>query len=137
MKFYRKPKENNPKGKSYVVYMELDYGKSHYVCDITDESGDEATAMNELGLTLRARLTRSKGVYAMLEGCVFDPKRLLKSVCGITDYTAEPKIGGIYKDGYTMLTIFADGCVNKYMIFSESTLKSLVSSIKERMEKQV
>ena len=135
MKFYRKPHEDNPRGTNYAVYMESNYGRTHYVCEMTDESGDEAKAINELGLTLRARLTRSKGVYAMLEGSIFDPNRLLKSVCEISNYTVEPFIGGLYKDGYTLLTITADGCVNKYLIFSEPTLKTLVSSIKERMEK--
>lgn len=134
MKFYREPKpEKNPDGTKYSVYMEND-GRTHYVCDMTDGTDLEATAANTLGLTLRARLTRSKGDFAMLEGDVFDPARLLKSVCSITEHTLEPFKGGVYKDGYTLLTIRADGCVNKYLIFSERRLKDLVDSIKAKLK---
>lgn len=132
MKFYREPKtEENSEGKKYSVYMAHN-GRTHYVCDMFDGSSLDATAANNIGLTLRARLTRSKGEYAMLEGEVFNPTRLLQSICGITDYTVEPFMGGIYKDGYTLLTIKADGCVNKYLIFSEFLLRKLVDSIKAK-----
>lgn len=134
MNFYREPKtEKNPAGTRYSVYMQNN-GKTHYVCDIDDGAGSDATAVNNLGLTLRARLTRSKGEYAMLEGEVFNPTRLLQSVCGITGHTVEPFMGGIYKDGYTLLTIKADGCVNKYLIFSDRKLRELVGSIKAKLK---
>ena len=125
--------ENNPDGKHYSVYMELS-GRTHYVCDLISDGGEDAASVNNLGLTLRARLTRSKGSYAMLEGEVFNPNRLLEAACDITAYSVDPFIGGKYKDGYTLLTVTADGCVNKYLVFSEATLKTLVNQIKKRVK---
>lgn len=135
MNFYKTKKgENNPDGKTYAVYMELDK-KEHYVCGMTDGSTAEDIASNELGLTLRSRLTRSSGKYAMLEGSIFDPERLLKAACEINDVKKEAFIGGDYKDGYTLLTVTADGCVNKYMIFSRYMLDSLVDKLEARIKK--
>lgn len=96
---------------------------------MVDGDTGEDTAANELGLTLRARLTRSKGKYAMLEGTIFNPERLLDSACGITGHMTEEFIGGEYKDGYTLLTVTADGCTNKYMIFSKFMLTTLLKRI--------
>jgi len=107
---------------------------NHYVCDMTDGNAAEDIASNELGLTLRARLTRSKGKYVMLEGTIFNPERLLEAACEITDFKKEEFIGGEYKDGYTLLIITADGCINKYMIFSKSMLTSLTSKLDARLK---
>lgn len=78
-------------------------------------------------------MTRSNGVYAMLEGEIFNPDSLLRAACTITEYAVEPFIGGVYKDGYSLLTVVADGCVNKFRVFSELKLKELVNAIKVRM----
>ena len=135
MNFYKTKKgENNPDGKTYAVYLELDRNE-HYVCDMVDGSTEEDTAVNELGLTLRSRLTRNHGKYAMLEGSIFDPERLLKAACEINDFKKEAFIGGEYKDGYTLLSVTADGCVNKYMIFSRYLLDSLVDKLETRIKK--
>jgi hypothetical protein len=115
--------------------MELDRNE-HYVCDLVVSDAAEDIAANELGLTLRSRLTRSKGRYAMLEGSIFDPERLLKAACGITGYKKDVFTGGEYKKGYTLLTITADGCVNKYMIFSALLLESLTKSLDQRIKNQ-
>ena len=110
MNFYKVQKnQSNPDSQRYAVYMTHD-NKAHYVCDMTDGSFAEDAALNELGLTLRARLTRSKGKYAMLEGSIFNPERLLDAACEITDFSTEEFTGGDYKNGYTLLTIAADGC---------------------------
>lgn len=54
MTLHREPKQQGgPDRKRYTVYMESG-SKTHYVCDMADGSGDEATAINSLGLTLRA-----------------------------------------------------------------------------------
>jgi hypothetical protein len=101
----------------------------HYVCDLVDSDAVEDAAENELGLTLRARLTRSKGQYAMLEGSIFNPERLLEAVCNVAHYEKEEFIGGAYMKGYTLLTITADGCVNKYMVFNKNLLNSLIKKL--------
>ena len=118
--------------KRYAVYMVLD-NKEHYVCDMIDADSAEAAATNELGLTLRARLTRSKGWYAMLEGTVFNPERLLDSACEITEYSTDEFKGGNYKDGFSLLTVTADNCVNKYFVFSDVLLERLLNKIKGRL----
>ena len=121
-------KENNPEGNVYSVLMRHN-GRIYYVCEMIDGDTEEAAAVNELGLTLRARLVRSKGQYAMLEGTIFNPSRLLDAVCEITDYTKEDFVSGDDKEGYSLLSITADGCINKYMIFSTSLLDALISQI--------
>ena len=131
MKFNKAQK--NQDGKTYAVYMTLE-SKTHYVCDITDGSTAEDIASNELGLTLRARLTRSNGKYAMLEGAIFNPDRFLDAACEITDFKKEDFIGGEYEDGYTILTVTADGCENKYMIFSQSMLDTLTKKLDARLK---
>jgi hypothetical protein len=135
MYFYKEPQsESNPDGKLYHVYMA--HGtKAHYVCDMIDGNTEEAAAVNKLGLTLRARLTRSRGAYAMLEGEIFNPNRLMDAACEFSGYTAEPFKDGKYKNGYTLLTVTADGIINKYLIFENSVLKSLVETIKSRLKK--
>ena len=132
MNFYKVQKnQSNPDSQIYAVYMAHE-NKEHYVCDMADGSSAEDAALNELGLTLRARLTRSKGKYAMLEGSIFNPERLLDAACGITDFSTEEFTGGDYKNGYTLLTVTADGCVNKYMIFNRVMLDSLIKKLKAR-----
>lgn len=134
MEFYKKPKANgNEDGKRHAVYMEHER-QDHYVCDMVDGDDEEAAAINSLGLTLRVRLTRSKGKYAMLEGEIFNPERLLRAACDVTDYKTKAFTGGEYKKGYTLLTVTADGCTNKYMIFDERILESLLKSIKTKMK---
>ena len=129
MDFYKEPKE----GGRYAVYISIDR-KTHYVCDMTDGTSAEDTAVNELGLTLRARLTRSNGKFAMLEGSVFNPERLLKAACEITEFKKEAFTGGDYKSGYTLITVTADGCVNKYMVFSKRMLDSLTAGFETRVK---
>ena len=107
-----------------------DYGKIHYVCDFIDDNSDEAKAANELGLTLRARLKRSKGEYAMLEGSIFNPKNLVEIVCNVTNYKTKEFKGGDYQEGYTHLTVTADGCTNEYLIFNGNVLEHLLKKIK-------
>ena len=134
MKFTKIQKNQNPAdGKKYAVYMNHE-NKEHYVCDMIDGSAAEDIALNELGLTLRARLIRSKGKYAMLEGTIFNPSRLLEAACEITDFQKEDFIGGDYKNGYTLLTVTADGCVNKYMIFNKSLADLLTKDFNARLK---
>ena len=125
-------KENNPDGNVYSVQMRHN-GRDYYVCEMIDSETPEAVAANELGLTLRARLVRSKGQYAMLEGTIFNPIRLLDAACEVTNYTKDYFVNGDSQEGYTLLTIMADECINKYMIFSSSLLSSLTSKLKNRM----
>jgi len=132
MYFIRTEKnQTNPGGAKYAVCMKLD-GWEHYVCDMTDGNSAEDVSANELGLTLRARLVRSKGKYAMLEGTIFNPERLLDAACEITDFSTEEFTGGEYKNGYTLLTVTADGCVNKYMVFNKLMLETLTKKLKTR-----
>ena len=127
--FYRETKkENNEDGRKYAVYMKL-LGNEYYVCDMIEGNTAEDSIINELGLTLRARLIRSRGKYAMLEGTIFNPERLLKSICGTPTYKKEEFSNGEYKRGYTLLSINADGCENKYMIFDKTMLDSLVGKL--------
>ena len=133
MNFYKNPKKDDKTGKAFSVYMENN-GSAHYVCDMIGSSAKEDIAVNELGLTLRARLTRSKGKFAMLEGTIFDPERLLKSACEITGYEKEVFSGGEYMAGYSLLTITADGCVNKYMVFSNTLLNTLINNLEAKIK---
>ena len=134
MNFYKAQKnQNNPDSTKYAVYMKLNIAE-HYVCDMSDGNTAEDVSLNELGLTLRARLTRSNGKYAMLEGAIFNPERLLDAACEITNFKKESFTGGDYKEGYTLLTVTADGCVNKYMIFSNVMLDLLVKRLETRLE---
>jgi len=119
------------KGKKTLVYMQ-NGRKEQYVCEIVDDSTENAVAVNEHGLTLRARILRSKGQYAMSEGTIFNPRRLLDSACEITDHKTEEFKDADYKDGHTLLTITADGCINKYLIFSSVLLDELLKKIKSR-----
>lgn len=129
MEFYKVPKkESNPDGKRYAVYMKH-LGMDHYVCDMVEGNTAEDAATNALGLTLRARLDRSQGKYAMLEGEIFNPDRLLRSACEITEYKREDFTGGEYHNGYSLLTITADGCTNKYMVFDSAKRNSLIKDI--------
>ena len=133
MNFYMIPKEEDILiKKSYSVYMENN-SHHHYICDLIDDDSEKAKEVNELGLTLRARLTRSKGAFAMLVGVVFDPFRLLRAACDITSHKTEEFVGGQYKNGYTLLTIIADRCTNKYLVFDKSQLESLLKKIKEKV----
>lgn len=127
-------KEDNPDGNVYTVQMRHN-GRDYYVCEMIDSDTPEALAVNELGLTLRARLVRSRGQYAMLEGTIFNPNRLLEAACKITDYTKDYFVSGDSQEGYTLLSITADGCVNKYMVFSSNLLSVLSSELKKRMPK--
>ena len=133
MKFSKtKLSEGNSNDNRYAVYMDHER-YTYYVCDMIDDDTEKSAAINELGLTLRARLIRSKGKYAMLEGVIFNPDRLLQSACEITDYSTEDFKGGDYKSGYTLLTVTADNCINKYLIFNEFLLKTLLRSIEHRI----
>ena len=125
-------KENNPDGNLYTVQMRYG-GRNYYVCQMIDGDTPEAAAVNELGLTLRARLVRSKGKYAMLEGTIFNPSRLLDAACEVTDYSKDYFVSGDSQKGYTLLSITADGCVNKYMIFDTVLLRALTSKLKNRI----
>ena len=128
--FFRTPKkEKNEDGKLYAVYMTKDQVE-YYVCDMLDSVTEEAKALNELGLTLRSRLCRSSGRYAMLRGSIFNPERLINAACVIQDYKTKEFKGGDYKAGYTLLTITADGCTNEYMIYSNQLLASLMKRLK-------
>jgi len=133
MEFFKtKVNESNSNGNRYAVYMQHER-YTYYVCDMIDDDTEKSADINELGLTLRARLTRSKGKYAMLEGVIFNPERLLQSACEITDYSTEEFKGGEYKSGYTLLTVTTDNCINKYLIFNEVLLQNLLRSIKYRI----
>ena len=134
MTFYRELRKGVSKDSGkYAVYMRID-NKDHYVCEMTDGTAEGDLAVNEFGLTLRARLTRSRGAYAMLEGSIFNPNRLLDAACKITDFKKEVFEGGEYKNGYTLLTITADGCTNKYMIFGARTLEILTNELEKRIK---
>ena len=126
-----KRKDNNPDGTRYAVYVDRGENR-HYVCDMVNAGTEEAVAVNELGLNLRTRLTRSEGRYAMLEGMIFDPFRLLKAACEIQDYETEEVKDDAFSKGHTLLTITADFCVNKYLIFSKIALDDLLSDLKDR-----
>jgi hypothetical protein len=136
MVFKKMLKQKSSKdGKVFAVFMNHNK-REHYVCDLYEGDTPEAAAANELGLTIRSRLLRSGGESAMLEGSIFNPSRLLDIVCAVTDYTAEKVEGFNNVKGYTLLTITADGCVNKYMVFSEYTLERLTSKLKTLMPKK-
>lgn len=127
--------ENNSGGRKYAVYM-LNNG-AYYICDMIDGDSPGDVATNELGLTLRARLARSKGRYAMLDGTIFNPERLLDAACEINDFKKKEVSGGEKKKGYTLLTITADGCVNSYMIFDQYLLNTLTGKLNSRLVKRV
>lgn len=128
MNFYKKQiGENAQAGKRYAVYMH--HNQDHYyVCEMVDSNAPEDAAANELGLTLRSRLVRSKGKYAMLQGTIFNPSRLINAACEITKYKKEDVSSGNTK-GYTLLTVTADGCVNSYMVFDRCLLNLLIRSL--------
>jgi len=132
MKFTKTQKTDNP-GES-VVFMHL-RGVDYYVCDMVDNSNPNHVAINELGLTLRSRLARSNGKFAMLEGTIFNPERLLTAACAINDYQKKEIIGVNGKKGYTLLTITADDCVNTFMIFDKSLLGTLTGKMDLRVGK--
>ena len=129
MLFYKK--EKSAKKGVYPVYMENN-SADYYVCDMVDGDTEEAKTANELGLTLRARLVRSKGKYAMLEGTIFNPERLMDSCCSISDFKNEK-----FEDkDCKLLTITADNCTNKYLIFCPVLLKELLEEIDSKIEKK-
>lgn len=127
-------KEGSLNGKVFSVFM-LRERKNRYVCDFIDDNTEEAAAVNELGLTLRARLNRSNGDFAMLKGSIFNPNKLLTAAMDIADYTIEQVAGGIEDAGHALLTVTADGCVNKYIIFNPITMTSLEKNLKARAKK--
>ena len=130
MKFFDITKKDAPPN-HFAVYMETSDHKEYYVCDYIIEDTPEAKETNELGLTLRARLNRSRGEYAMLEGTIFDPIRLLDSIVRLTAFDVEKFTGREYRDGHALLKVEADGCLNKYLIYKTSYLDKLVGRLKE------
>ena len=137
MTFTRKPKnEGDPNSKIFAVHMTQTNKTPQYVCDMIDDNGEEADAVNNLGLTLRTRLVRSKGDYAMLEGSIFNPNKLLIATVNITDLKVEQIAGGIKDGGHALLTVTADGCVNKYIIFNPYTLSDLERKFKAQLKKR-
>jgi hypothetical protein len=137
MDFFRELKtENNPDGNHYLVYVaNPDTRGKHYVSEMIDDDSAAAAKANEIGLTLRARLDRSGGKYAMLEGSIFNPTRLLRIVCSVTEYDVKSFTDGIYKSGHNLLTVKADGCVNKYLVYNDRLLRELVDTIEYKMSK--
>lgn len=135
MEFYKVPKtESNPDGKVFAVYMKT-ISLEHYVCDMFADDSAEAAAVNALGLTLRARLDRSRGKYAMLEGEIFNPERLLRIACEITDFKKEDFTGDEYKNGHCLLTVTADGVTNKYLVYDPALRNTLLTGIEKRMRR--
>ena len=130
MKFYKKVKANSP-ANIFSVYMKTDKEQNHYVCDYIAEDTSEAQEVNELGLTLRSRLKRSRGIYAMLEGTIFNPERLLGIIVSFKSYDVESFTGKEYLDGHVVLKIEADGCVNKYLIYDKRYLEKWTDRLKE------
>ena len=134
MQFHKKQKTGAiPDEKRYAVYMQQNGCPDKYVCDMVDGDGEEAAAINKLGLNLRTRLTRSQGRYAMLEGEIFDPERLVKAVCSVTSFETEAVKDKTAK-GHTRLTVTADGITNTYLVFDSSTLDSLIRKLEELKE---
>jgi len=111
--------------------METGEHKEHYVCDFIAEDTPGAQAANELGLTLRSRLLRSKGEFAMLEGTIFNPHRLLNIIVSLKAYDVERFTGNEYRDGHALLKIEADGCINRYLIYSSKTVDKLLDKLKK------
>lgn len=130
MKFFKIIKNNAP-GNHFTVYMESGEHKEHYVCDYIAEDTPEAQAANELGLTLRSRLLRSKGKYTMIEGNIYNPTRLLSIIVSLKAYDVERFTGNEYRDGHALLKIEADGCTNRYLIYSEKTLDGLLKDLRK------
>lgn len=130
MKFFSVTKNDAP-ANHFAVYMETADHKEYYVCDYIVEDTPEAKETNELGLTLRARLNRSKGEYAMLEGTIFNPTRLLDSIVRLTAFDVEKFTGKEYRDGHALLKVEADGCINKYLIYKSSYLGKLTDRLKK------
>ena len=124
MKFYKVLKNNAPVN-HYAVYVEINYQEEHYICDYIGEDTPEAKVVNELGLTLRSRLVRSKGKYAMLEGTIFNPCRLAKIIIDLKSFDFKSFKGSEYKSGHTLLTVEADGYINKYLIYDDRTVSDL------------
>ena len=134
MDFYKVSK-NNGNENHFLVYMETRRHKEHYVCDYIAEDSPEADEANELGLTLRSRLLRSNGAFAMVEGTIFNPKRLLQIIVDLEDYSHEQYSGGIYRDSHSSLTVKADGCMNKYLLYDEITIKEIMEGL-EKIKKR-
>lgn len=130
MKFFKVIRNNAPPN-HFTVYMETGEHKEHYVCDFIAEDTPEAQAANELGLTLRSRLLRSKGEFAMLEGTIFNPHRLLNIIVSLKAYDVERFTGNEYRDGHALLKIEADGCINRYLIYSSKTVDKLLDKLKK------
>jgi len=130
MKFFKVTKNNAP-ANHFARYMETPEHREHYVCDYIAEDTPEAQAANELGLTLRSRLLRSKGKYAMLEGSIFSPLRLLEIIVSLKAYDVERFTGKEYRDGHALLKIEADGCINRYLIYGDKTLDGLLEDLKK------
>jgi len=130
MKFFKVIRNNAP-ANHFTVYMETGEHKEHYVCDFIAEDTPEAQAANELGLTLRSRLLRSKGEFAMLEGTIFNPHRLLNIIVSLKAYDVERFTGNEYRDGHALLKIEADGCINRYLIYSSKTVDKLLDKLKK------
>jgi len=130
MKFFKVIRNNAPPN-HFTVYMETGEHKEHYVCDFIAEDTPRAQAANELGLTLRSRLLRSKGEFAMLEGTIFNPHRLLNIIVSLKAYDVERFTGNEYRDGHALLKIEADGCINRYLIYSSKTVDKLLDKLKK------
>ena len=128
MIFFKATKKDAP-ANHFAVYMESTDHREFYVCDYINEDTPEAAAINELGLTLRARLERSKGSYAMLEGTIFNPYRLLDSIVDFKAFDVERFTGKEYRSGHALLKVEADGCTNRYLIYQKRTLDELTARL--------
>jgi len=130
-------KESKPNAHAnhYAVYMSDAKHTAAYVCDYIAEDTPEAQKLNELGLTLRARLRRSNGVYAMLEGSIFNPDRLTSCIIDLCGFDVHYFKGGEYRDGYWFLSVEADGCVNKYQVYSQRKVDELTKFLNEFKKK--
>lgn len=110
-----------------------DRGGMYYICDMVPSSHDSAEAINSHGLTLRARYDRSKGLYVMFSGNIFNPYRLSRIVCEVTKIELTEFRGKEYKDGYTRLLVEADGMTNIYHVFSKYEAQRLEGTFKKLM----
>ena len=127
MYFFKEPKAN-AQANHYAIYISDRDATKQYVCDYIDDDSPEAGEINELGLTLRSRILRSNGKYAMLEGTIFNPYRLLDIIVNLNEYDVDRNNGRI------LLKVTADGCVNQYLIFKERTLTELTDGL-EKLKK--
>ena len=130
MKFFKIVKKDSLDN-HYEVFMETREHKEHYVCEYIDVDTPEAKEINELGLTLRSRLLRSNGEFAMLEGTIFNPKRLMDVIVDLKSFEFEEFTGKEYRDGHSILTVEADGYINKYLIYSNK----VVNELKDRLNR--